>query len=175
MSLPHAIVTIANPEMQAAWMRQIQAYSFRLCHQQLCHCCGDIHSQRPGGSVDGGKLRTYLRNNLEEILTYIQVHNLPLIPYRPEGSFLFGWTAVKHGVHPLTRRPVNLQQVRVQLFAQNQAAVKAGPVFLQVALPHTAILADGGPPAARKVSGRGCSNPRSGCKSIRSCSSSFAL
>src|SRR5699024_2884490 len=35
--------------------------------------------------------------------------------------------------------PVNLQQVRVQLFAQNQAAVKAGPVFLQVALPHTAI------------------------------------
>ena len=35
--------------------------------------------------------------------------------------------------------PVNLQQVWVQLFAQNQAAVKAGPVFLQVALPHTAI------------------------------------
>lgn len=26
----------------------------------------------------------------------------------------------------------------------NHAAVKAGPVFLQVALPHTAILADGG-------------------------------
>ena len=52
--------------------------------------------------------------------------------------------AGQHGVHPLPRRPVNLQQVRVQLFAQNQAAVKAGPVFLQVALPHTAILADGG-------------------------------
>ena len=29
-------------------------------------------------------------------------------------------------------------------FAQNQAAVKAGPVFLQEALPHPAILADGG-------------------------------
>ena len=52
--------------------------------------------------------------------------------------------AGQHGVHPLTRRPVNLQQVRVQLFTQNQAVVKAGPVFLQVALPHTAILADGG-------------------------------
>ena len=52
--------------------------------------------------------------------------------------------AGQHGVHPLPRRPINLQQVRVQLFAQNQAAVKAGPVFLQVALPHTAILADGG-------------------------------
>lgn len=35
------------------------------------------------------------------------------------------------------------QQVRVQLFAQNQAAVKGGPVFLQIALLHTAILADG--------------------------------
>ena len=38
--------------------------------------------------------------------------------------------AGQHGVHALPRRPVNLQQVRVQLFAQNQAAVKAGPVFL---------------------------------------------
>ena len=47
--------------------------------------------------------------------------------------------AGQHGVHPFTRRPANLQQVRVQLFAQNQAAVKAGPVFLQVVLPHTAI------------------------------------
>ena len=102
----------------------------------------------------------------------------------------------QHGVHPLPRRPVNLQQVRVQLFAQNHAAVKAGPVFLQVASPHTAILAgcckgragvpsgsvaayghtcQWGPPAARKVSGRGCSNLRSGCKSICSYSSSFAL
>ena len=41
--------------------------------------------------------------------------------------------AGQHGVHPFTRRPVNLQQVRVQLFVQNQVAVKAGPVFLQVA------------------------------------------
>ena len=45
----------------------------------------------------------------------------------------------QHGVHPLPRRPVNLQQVRVQLFTQNQTAVKGGPVFLQIALPHTAI------------------------------------
>lgn len=37
----------------------------------------------------------------------------------------------QHGVHPLPRRPVNLQQVRVQLFAQNQAAVKTGPIFLE--------------------------------------------
>lgn len=51
--------------------------------------------------------------------------------------------AGQHGVHPFTRRPVNPQQVRVQLFAQNQAAVKGGPVFLQIALLHTAILADG--------------------------------
>ena len=45
----------------------------------------------------------------------------------------------QHSIHPFPRRPVNLQQVRVQLFAQNQAVVKDGPVFLQVALPHTAI------------------------------------
>ena len=40
--------------------------------------------------------------------------------------------AGQHSFHPFTRRQVNLQQVRVQLFTQNQAAVKAGPVFLQV-------------------------------------------
>ena len=45
--------------------------------------------------------------------------------------------AGQHGIHPFTRRPVNLQQVRVQLFTQNQAGVKAGPVFLQVALSPT--------------------------------------
>ena len=39
--------------------------------------------------------------------------------------------AGQHGLHLFPRRPVNLQQVRVQLFIQNQAAVKAGPVFLQ--------------------------------------------
>ena len=47
--------------------------------------------------------------------------------------------AGQHGLHPFPRRPVNLQQVRVQLFTQNQTAVKSGPMFLQIALPHTAI------------------------------------
>ena len=51
--------------------------------------------------------------------------------------------AGQHSFYPFTRRQVNLQQVRVQLFAQNQTAVKGGPVFLQIALLHTAILADG--------------------------------
>ena len=31
MSLPHAIATIANPEMQAAWMRQDPGLFLRLC------------------------------------------------------------------------------------------------------------------------------------------------
>lgn len=47
-----------------------------------------------------------------------------------------------------------------------------GTIKLSVAYGHTCRW---GPPAARKVSDQGCSNLRSGCKSIRSCSFSFAL
>ncbi len=97
MSLPHAIVTIANPEMQAAWMRQIQAYSFGYATNSFAIAA--VTSILKGQADQWmEELRTYLRNNLEEILTYIQVHNLPLIPYRPEGSFLLWLDCRKAGI-----------------------------------------------------------------------------
>ena len=85
----------------------------------------------------------FLKNNFLH-LRFQRVHQ-PHPAHRGTGFQFLGDAcrlhhAGQHGVHTLPRRPVNLQQVRIQLFTQNQAAVKAGAVFFQVALPHTVIL-----------------------------------
>lgn len=87
MSLPHAIITIANPEMQRAWMRQISAYSFGYAVNSFSIAA--VTSIMEGRADEWlEELTQYLYQNLQEILTFIKDNNLPLIPYRPEGSFL---------------------------------------------------------------------------------------
>jgi cystathionine beta-lyase len=87
MSLPHAIITIANPDKQKAWMRQIKAYSFGYATNSFSLAA--VTSILKGEADDWmHELNAYLRNNLEETLAFIKEHQLPLIPYRPEGSFL---------------------------------------------------------------------------------------
>lgn len=87
MSLPHAIITISNEEMQRAWMRQIHAYSFGYATNSFAIAA--VTSILKGEADEWMReLNAYLRNNLEETLAYIQENHLPLIPYRPEGSFL---------------------------------------------------------------------------------------
>ena len=87
MSLPHAIITIANPEMQRAWMRQIAAYSFGYAVNSFSIAAVTAIMQ---GKADEwlGELTQYLYQNLQETLAFIQDNQLPLIPYRPEGGFL---------------------------------------------------------------------------------------
>lgn len=87
MSLPHAIITIANPDMQNAWMRQIQAYSFGYATNSFAI---EAVTSILKGEADKWlhELHEYLLKNLEETLVFIKDHHLPLIPYRPEGSFL---------------------------------------------------------------------------------------
>jgi len=48
----------------------------------------------------------------------------------------------KHGVQVALHRFVNLKQMGIQLSGQEQIAVPAGVVLLQVPFPHTAIDAD---------------------------------
>ncbi|WP_320130702.1 aminotransferase class I/II-fold pyridoxal phosphate-dependent enzyme [uncultured Sphaerochaeta sp.] len=87
MSLPHAIITIANPDMQKAWMRQIQAYSFGYATNSFSIAA--VTSILKGEADEWmHELNAYLFNNLEETLDYIKEQRLPLIPYRPEGSYL---------------------------------------------------------------------------------------
>lgn len=87
MSLPHAIITIANDEMQKEWMRQITAFSFGYATNSFAIAA--VTSILKGEADEWmTQLTEYLDNNLQETLTFIRENDLPLIPYIPEGGFL---------------------------------------------------------------------------------------
>lgn len=87
MSLPHAIITVAEPEMRKAWMDQIQAYSFGYAVNSFAIAA--VTSIMKGEADEWMReLTAYLERNLKETLDFIQENQLPLIPYVPEGSFL---------------------------------------------------------------------------------------
>ncbi len=97
MSLPHAIVTIADSEMQKAWMRQITAYSFGYAVNSFAIAA--VTSIMKGGADQWmQELTQYLERNLQEILDFIKENRLPLIPYKPEGSFLLWIDCRKAGI-----------------------------------------------------------------------------
>ena len=87
MSLPHAIITVAEPGMRAAWMRQIQAYGFGYAVNSFSIAA--VTSIMNGEADEWlEELTAYLHKNLEETLEFIHKYKLPLVPYVPEGSFL---------------------------------------------------------------------------------------
>ena len=93
MSLPHAIVTIANEKMQELWMEQIKAFSFGYATNSFSITA--VTSILNGEADEWLKeLTCYLKSNLDYALSYIKENNLPLIPYIPEGSFLL-WLDVR--------------------------------------------------------------------------------
>ncbi len=87
MSLPHAIIAIADEEKQRLWMRQIQAFSFGYATNSFALAAVTSIMK---GEADGwmAELREYLKGNLDLILSFIEEHGLPLKAFRPEGSFL---------------------------------------------------------------------------------------
>ena len=94
MSLPHAIITIANPDMRAKWMRQIKAFSFGYATNSFA--IRAVTSIMKGEADEWlRELTAYLDRNRLEILTFIHDNGLKLTPYRPEGSYLI-WIDCKN-------------------------------------------------------------------------------
>ena len=94
MSMPHAIITVAEPKMREAWMRQIQAYSFGYAVNSFAIAA--VTSIMKGEADEWmTELTQYLYQNLQETLDFIKENNLPLVPYVPEGSFLL-WLDCKN-------------------------------------------------------------------------------
>lgn len=87
MSLPHAIITIADSELRKAWDIQIGAHSFGYAVNSFAIAAVTTIMQ---GKADEWmqELVQYLYNNMCEMLQFIEQNHLPLVPYRPEGSFL---------------------------------------------------------------------------------------
>lgn len=87
MSLQHAIITIANPEIRKAWERQIGAHSFGYAVNSFAIAA--VTSIMKGEADEWmEELTQYLYNNMQEMLDFIKANQLPVIPYKPEGSFL---------------------------------------------------------------------------------------
>ncbi|MBR2806334.1 MAG: aminotransferase class I/II-fold pyridoxal phosphate-dependent enzyme [Oscillospiraceae bacterium] len=87
MSMPHAIITVADDEMRAAWNRQIQAFSFGYAVNSFAIAA--VTSIMKGEADEWmEELTAYLENNINEFMSFIEKNSLPLTAFRPEGSFL---------------------------------------------------------------------------------------
>ena len=97
MSLPHAMISIANEELRTPWLRQIQAYSFGYATNSFAIAA--VTSIMKGEADEWMKeLNAYLRKNMEEAIAFMKDNDLPLVPYRPEGSFLLYVDCRKAGI-----------------------------------------------------------------------------
>jgi cystathionine beta-lyase len=87
MSLPHAIITIANPKMQELWQRQIMGFSFGYAVNRFAIEAVTTILQ---GKADDWmeELTKYLFRNQQMLLNWITDRHLPLKAYVPESSFL---------------------------------------------------------------------------------------
>lgn len=97
MSLPHAIVTIADSKLRESWRRQIQAYSFGYAVNSFAIAA--VTSIMKGEADEWLKeLIEYLDVNRREAVAFICENNLPMTPYMPEGSFLLWIDCRKAGI-----------------------------------------------------------------------------
>lgn len=97
MSLPHAIVAIAEPSMREAWNRQIRAFSFGYAVNSFAIAAVTSIMK---GEADGWmkELTRYLNQNRCETIKFIAEHKVPLIPCKPEGGYLLWIDCRKAGI-----------------------------------------------------------------------------
>ncbi|MBR2592844.1 MAG: aminotransferase class I/II-fold pyridoxal phosphate-dependent enzyme [Oscillospiraceae bacterium] len=87
MSLPHAIVTVADPGLREAWDRQIASFSFGYAVNSFAIAA--VTAILKGEANERmGELKRYLKRNIDETIRFISDQRLPLKPYTPEAGFL---------------------------------------------------------------------------------------
>lgn len=131
MSLPHAIITVAEPEMRKAWMRQIQAYSFGYAVNSFSIAA--VTSIMKGEADEWmQELTEYLQKNLQDILGFIQENQLPLIPYIPEGSFLLWLDCRNAGIGTKHLDRFFLDKARIHLDDGEENFGSEGEGFIRI-------------------------------------------
>lgn len=87
MSLPHAIITIADQKLLEKYQAQIKAYSFGYAVNSFS--IEAVTTIMRGDAQEWlCELTEYLHCNLLEILDFIEKEGIPLKPFVPEGGFL---------------------------------------------------------------------------------------
>ncbi len=140
MSLPHAIITIANPKLQEAYMRQIRSFSFGYAVNSFALAAVTTILE---GKCDAWmeQLSAYLERNLNEICADFEAHHLPLEVYRPEASFLLWVDCRKAGFDSSDLHQVFLDRAHIDLDdgAQNFGPAGAGFIRLNYAVTNAVL------------------------------------
>ena len=114
MSLPHAIVTIADPDLQVAWMRQIRGFSFGYATNSFSIAAVTAILEGQGDEWLK-ELTAYLYGNLQEILRFIKEEKLPFKCYVPEGSFLLWIDCREAGIGTRNLDRVFMEKTKIHL------------------------------------------------------------
>lgn len=87
MSLPHAVITIADPDMREKWNLQIQAHSFGYAVNSFAIAA--VTSVMKGEADEWmEELTAYLKKNRDEMMEFLEKEQLPMKAVKPEGGFL---------------------------------------------------------------------------------------
>ncbi|MDL2215782.1 aminotransferase class I/II-fold pyridoxal phosphate-dependent enzyme [Ruminococcaceae bacterium OttesenSCG-928-N02] len=88
MSLPNAIAFVANKKMRDAWEKQLAAFNFNYASNSFAVAAVTAVA---GGTADAWleQLTAYLQSNRDYFMKAVQAKNLPLVPLKPEASYLF--------------------------------------------------------------------------------------
>ena len=131
MSLPHAIITIANQEIRDAWEKQIAAHSFGYAVNSFAIAA--VTSIMKGEADEWmEELTQYLYNNMNEMVRFIEEKTLPLIPYKPEGSFLMWIDCRESGIGKEHLDKYFMEHTHIHLDDGKENFGKDGEGFIRV-------------------------------------------
>lgn len=114
MSLPHGIVFIANEKMQKEWMEYLIPYSFAYASNSYAIAAVTAVA---GGEADEWleQVTAYLTANRDYFIEEVKRRKLPIIPLKPEASFLFWIDCRESGIDPEKIDEVFMEQAGIQL------------------------------------------------------------
>ena len=99
MSLPHAMVLIADRAMREQWERFVYAYNFNYAANSFSIAAVTAVA---GGGADAwlDELTGYLQSQRDYFIRTAKEKQLPIIPLKPEASFLFWIDCRDSGIKP---------------------------------------------------------------------------
>lgn len=114
MSLPHAMVLIADRAMREQWERFVYAFNFNYASNSFCIAAVTAVA---GGGADAWleDLTKYLQENRDYFIQAVKEKNLPVVPLKPEASFLFWMDCRNSGIPAEALDQVFLEKAGISL------------------------------------------------------------
>ena len=114
LSLPHAVVMIADRAMRERWERFVYCYNFNYASNSFSIAAVTAVA---GGSADLWleELTAYLKENRDHFIRTVSEIGLPITPLKPEAGFLFWIDCSESGIKPEALDRVFLDKAGISL------------------------------------------------------------